>query len=355
MSKGLTIIVLVLLSLIDAITLAISQIEGPFPSIVPLGNPTAYRSLYIHVPISITTYLLFTLGFLFAIVYLLKRESRFEIAAHSFILAGILMGFSTLVTGIIWASESWGSSWNWDPRETGVLFMFLAFLVYLAIRSSIKDPNVRPRVSMAFAVAAYATIPLSFLAPYLMPSLHPTASETEMFMGGGILELFITRVFIVAIESIFLSYFTISRRDKRIISAIIPTLLVAMILVAVQLPPNLASDHPNGTFKVQVLRGSIENDFLKLNVRTTYKQDYILLYHGKPPINPLFVTMNGKENGKRRFTLEKHWLLVEGTTQDRVIKARSIKLISYWGNSVNALIYSLTLLSLAYFLGRERA
>ncbi|MDK2384928.1 MAG: cytochrome c biogenesis protein CcsA [Candidatus Korarchaeota archaeon] len=334
-------------SLADAATLWISQVLGPFPSVVPLGNPTAYRNLYVHVPISVSTYLLFTLGFFLALSYLLKGKGWMEEMAHSFILAGLVTGFSTLVTGMIWASESWGSAWNWDPRETGVLFMFLAFLVYLAVRSSIKDPDVRPKVSMAFAVAAYATIPLSFLVPYLMPSLHPTMPETSMFIRGGLTPLiFGGRIILVSLEGALLALLIRSGGVRGAKLAVIPVVLVAVLLLAMQLPPNLAGGE---TLKVQVISGTMENGTLHLKVRSS-QGTYDLLYKGKPPINPLFVTFGGE----RRLTLEKHWLLVEGRVEDGTIVASSLKLIPYWGNPVNAMIYALTLFTLAYLAGRER-
>ncbi len=342
------VLALAVVSLIDAATLWFSQTLGPFPSVVPLGNPTAYRNLYVHVPISVSTYLLFTIGFLLALTYLLMGRNWMEETAHSFIATGLVMGFSTLVTGMIWASESWGSPWNWDPRETGVLFMFLAFLVYLAVRSSIKDPDVRPKVSMAFAVAAYATIPLSFLVPYLMPSLHPTIPETSMFVKGGLTPIiFGGRIILVSLEGSLLALLMRSGGARRAKLAVIPVFLVAILVVATQLPPNLPGT--GGMLKVQVISGDMEDGTLHLKVRSA-QGTYDLLYRGKSPINPLFVTFGGE----RRLTLEKHWLLVEGRVENGTIVASSMRLIPYWGNAANSLIYALSLFTLAYLAGRER-
>lgn len=345
-----SLLTLAALSVVDAITLYISQSIGPFPSIVPLGNPTAYRNLYVHVPISVATYLLFTIAFLFALAFLLKRYSRLEDLAHSFILAGLVMGFATLVTGIIWAQESWGAAWNWDPRETGVLFMFLAFLVYLAIRSSVNDPDVRPKVSMAFAVAAYSTIPLSFLVPYLMPSLHPTIPETSMFLRGGLAPaIFGGRVVLVSAEAVLLTLLIRSKRSRKTLLAVSPVLFAAIFLLALQLPPNLVGERPDGAFKVQVVSGNLSEGILELKVKAS-GVTYNLFYAGKPPINPLFVTFEGE----KKLTLEKHWLLVEGKVRGNLIEASIIRLIPYWGNPVNSLMYALTLMFLAYLSGRER-
>ncbi len=33
--------------------------------------------------------------------------------------------FLGLITGMIWAQMAWGTFWNWDPKETATLFVFL--------------------------------------------------------------------------------------------------------------------------------------------------------------------------------------------------------------------------------------
>ena len=48
------------------------------------------------------------------------------------------MGFCFLTLGIlsgaVWANETWGSYWSWDPKETWALITWLIFAVYLHTR-----------------------------------------------------------------------------------------------------------------------------------------------------------------------------------------------------------------------------
>ena len=50
----------------------------------------------------------------------------------------IKIGFPFLTTGIlsgaVWANETWGSYWSWDPKETWALITWLIFAVYLHLR-----------------------------------------------------------------------------------------------------------------------------------------------------------------------------------------------------------------------------
>ena len=71
--------------------------------------------------------------------------------------------FLGLLTGMIWAQAAWGKFWNWDPKETATLFVFLsltaAFLMYL------KKLNTKwVAIMLAFNVLTIiATISVSFI------------------------------------------------------------------------------------------------------------------------------------------------------------------------------------------------
>jgi heme exporter protein C len=46
----------------------------------------------------------------------------------------VLFGSFTLVTGPLWARKAWGVWWQWDPRLTSSLVLFLMFVAYLLLR-----------------------------------------------------------------------------------------------------------------------------------------------------------------------------------------------------------------------------
>jgi cytochrome c-type biogenesis protein CcsB len=49
---------------------------------------------------------------------------------------GISFPFLTIgiISGAVWANETWGSYWNWDPKETWALITWLVFASYLHFR-----------------------------------------------------------------------------------------------------------------------------------------------------------------------------------------------------------------------------
>ena len=161
-------------------------LEGPIPVSVPLGTPMAYKNIYIHVPIAVSTYIVFLGAVISSILYLWRGDEAYSRLSDSFVKYGLLFGIAVLVTGSAWASESWGSPWNWDPKETSVLLLFLTYLAYFPLKNSISDPERRSRIGAVYAIAAFVMVPLSYLSSRMLAeSLHPTTEAIEEFTGGG--------------------------------------------------------------------------------------------------------------------------------------------------------------------------
>jgi cytochrome c-type biogenesis protein CcsB len=66
------------------------------------------------------------------------RFSDFLRVFDNFAYRSIGIGFCFLTLGIlsgaVWANETWGSYWSWDPKETWALITWLTFAVYLHVR-----------------------------------------------------------------------------------------------------------------------------------------------------------------------------------------------------------------------------
>ena len=199
--------ILSVVALVDAASVALAVSRAPFPIAVELGSPTAYLNLYVHVPIAWMGYALFALAMVSAILYLARRDERYDRLTTAFVAVGEVYGVATIVTGMAWAHESWGAAWNWDPRETGVLLLVLAYLGYFAVRNSIPDPERRRLVSAAYAVAAFSMVPLSFAAAYMLSSLHPSFQQARHFMWtGSVAAYFVPRIILATTMAVGLAY-----------------------------------------------------------------------------------------------------------------------------------------------------
>jgi ABC-type transport system involved in cytochrome c biogenesis permease subunit len=78
-----------------------------------------------------------------------------------------------LITGAIWANESWGRPWGWDPKETGAFVAALTYAGYLHTRIA---RGWTGRRSAYFAIVGFLFILFTYLGvSYLLPGLHSYA------------------------------------------------------------------------------------------------------------------------------------------------------------------------------------
>lgn len=78
-----------------------------------------------------------------------------------------------LITGAVWANESWGRYWGWDSKETGA---FIAWLAYGGFLHSRIAYGWRGRRSAYFAILAFGLVVFTYLGvSYLLPGLHSYA------------------------------------------------------------------------------------------------------------------------------------------------------------------------------------
>ncbi len=352
-SVHLLLITLSVLLVIDVATLAFAVLKAPYPSYVPLGPPTAYRNIYIHVPVAEASLLILTVAAITAGYYLYTGKHRMYELMHSMILVGLAYSAATLITGSIWAKVSWGVAWNWDPRETSVFFLFVAYLVYLAIRASIKDPDRAPRISAAYAVAAWATVPLSFIAPYLSESLHPRVYETKGFLVGLAGALFGIRTLIVIVACALLAYLYY-RRDIHVPRNLGLTLAAIAIMAAVVLGGYqaliLSKAGSQGYYYGVVTEADIVDSSLEFKLRTPEGKELQVTYAGPPPIEPVSVEIDGEEH----ITLLSHLVLVKGVEAGGEVLADSITIINHNCVVVNTIIYLILLASLILIRIRSR-
>jgi heme exporter protein C len=153
--------------------LSFLALRGPFPALVPLGTPTAYRNLYIHVPQSIAALLLAAAAAAAAVLYLLKPTERRFIAMDRAAVLAAVFSWLSFFTGTAWAVESWGSAWSGDPRQMAVGVMAVLYTAYIILKRSVEDPDRLGRLAASYLIIAVASVPVTLAAPILFPALHP--------------------------------------------------------------------------------------------------------------------------------------------------------------------------------------
>ena len=134
------------------------------------------KIFYFHVPVALTSYVMFGWGAWKALRHLWKRQEGADLESYVAIHLGVIFGVMTLVTGSIWAKISWGVWWAWSSNQL-VLFLvlFLFYAAYFMLRFSVEPGPRRANLCAVYALFGVALIPVSFLAIRLANDfIHPT-------------------------------------------------------------------------------------------------------------------------------------------------------------------------------------
>ncbi|MCB0474447.1 MAG: cytochrome c biogenesis protein CcsA, partial [Flavobacteriaceae bacterium] len=145
--------------------------------------------LMIHVAIIVASYGPFTLSMILGSIALIlmfvmndKNEKRLKLAIDEVTIinemsmtVGLVMLTIGNFLGGMWANESWGRYWGWDPKETWAL---VSIMVYAFVTHMRLVPGLRGRLAFNIAaVFAFASILMTYLGVnHLLSGLHSYAA-----------------------------------------------------------------------------------------------------------------------------------------------------------------------------------
>lgn len=156
------------------------------PSAQEEAGGIAQRIFYFHVPSAFAAFLSFFLVFLGSILYLWKRDWKWDRLAVSAAEIGVVFTSLVLITGPIWAKTAWlkdktGIWWEWDPRLTTTLVMFFIYIAYLLIRNYAGERAQGARFAAVVGIVGFLDVPIVFMAIRWWRTLHP---EPVLESGG---------------------------------------------------------------------------------------------------------------------------------------------------------------------------
>ena len=183
-----SIVALSLTSILSGVTLFVAHLSWMDPQITNLVPVLKSYWLNIHVSVITASYgflgLCSLLGFFTLILFILRRSKEGEIdrnivEATRINEMSMILGLSLLTIGNflggVWANESWGRYWGWDPKETWAL---VSILLYAAIVHFRFVPKLNK--PFAFAVAstiAFASIIMTYFGVnFYLSGMHSYAS-----------------------------------------------------------------------------------------------------------------------------------------------------------------------------------
>jgi heme exporter protein C len=163
------------------------------------------RVFYFHVPAAWVGYLALFVSFVASLLYLRRRESRWDRLALSSAEIGLVFITEGIITGSFWAKATWGVWWTWEPRLTTSAVLWAIYASYLTLRRAMEEQGRRERVAAVYSVLGFVAVPINFMAIRWWRTVHPLVFEG----GGSNLTPAMLRVLIFCIVAFTLFYLAV--------------------------------------------------------------------------------------------------------------------------------------------------
>lgn len=184
------------------------------------------RLFYVHVPAALTMYIAITLVFVASLLYLQKRDARWDEVAAAAGETGLVFGTIVLTTGPMWAKPIWNTWWSWgDARLMSFFILWLIFVAYVMLRTYGGSPDQVARFCAVLGILAFIGMPITHYSVQWFRTLHPEpVVMTEGGLGGGLTEapgmlpaFFIGLIAaVVLFANLFALRLRLERQDRRV-------------------------------------------------------------------------------------------------------------------------------------------
>jgi len=182
-------IILAAATMLSSLILFVAHLNWMNPEVTNLVPVLKSVWLTIHVAVILSSYaalgIAMILGLFNLFLMIFQNKSNLErfnltikeisLTAEATITIGLYMLTIGTFLGGVWANESWGRYWGWDPKETWAL---ITILVYAIIVHLIFIPGVMGRyVFNALAVVGFSSVLMTYFGVnYYLSGLHSYAA-----------------------------------------------------------------------------------------------------------------------------------------------------------------------------------
>lgn len=135
------------------------------------------KIMYVHVPAAWNAFLAFIVVLAGSILYLWKRDDRYDLLAASAAEVAAVLTALTIALGSIWGRPTWGVWWTWDPRLTSTAILLIIIVGYLALRGFVDEPERRARWSAAVGILGALNVPIVYMSVRWWRTLHQPQSS----------------------------------------------------------------------------------------------------------------------------------------------------------------------------------
>jgi len=132
------------------------------------------RAFYFHVPLAMVSFLAFGVVFVASLLYVFRRDSKWDSLAHAAAEVGVVFISLALITGMIWAKPVWNAWWLWTPRLTTTLILWLIYVAYLMLRSYAPNRSKAAVYGAVMGIIGFADVMIVYFSVQWWPGIHPT-------------------------------------------------------------------------------------------------------------------------------------------------------------------------------------
>ncbi len=202
-------------TLLAGLSLMVAGMSWMSPEITPLVPVLKSYWLIVHVAIITSSYgflgvaaLLGLLNLVLIIFRNKNNEARINLTLKELvniidiaIIIGLIMVTLGSFLGGVWANESWGRYWGWDPKETWAL---VTVLVYTFISHMHKIPGFKGIFAMsAAALVGFSSVLMTYFGVnYYLSGLHSYAQGEPAPIPAGVY-IAVVVVFVLLITAYF--------------------------------------------------------------------------------------------------------------------------------------------------------
>jgi heme exporter protein C len=151
------------------VTLFLALVVSP-PDVV-MGDRV--RILYFHVPAAWLAYLSYAVTALSSVIYLWKRDRRWDRVAVASAELAVVFTSLTLVLGSLWGKSVWGIWWTWDARLTLTLILWFVYVGYLMLRAYTEEGSRQATLAAVLSVMSVPGALINHFAVLWWRTQHP--------------------------------------------------------------------------------------------------------------------------------------------------------------------------------------
>ena len=162
--------------MIAGLTLLVAHLSEMSPQITSLMPVLHSPWLTTHVSLIMISYSLFAFMAVIAGVDLVKKDARLDALNRLLLYPAEIFLTIGIFLGAIWANQSWGTYWSWDPKEVWALISMLIYCVPLHVGSL---PVMRKaKVHDIYLIIAFLSILMTYFGVnYLLGGMHSYAGN----------------------------------------------------------------------------------------------------------------------------------------------------------------------------------